>query len=170
MMPYRRRRSRLVRRFTVFAPAAIVLVSGALSYAALQRGIASRQSVVHTRDVLDASTHVLTAVLDAETSMRGFIITRDSSVLEPYQGAPARADSMFDRLRVLTADNPVQQRRVDTLAQRAHARFDFVDSVLHAASQPGYVLSTGPPGAGRQMMRDIRSLIEQSGATNSECW
>jgi signal transduction histidine kinase/CHASE3 domain sensor protein len=156
----RRRRSRLVRIVTVFAPAAIVIVTGVLSYGAMQRGLASRQSVVHTRDVLEASTRLLTALLDAETSLRGFLLTHDSSILEPYQGSAARADSVLTRLRVLTADNPLQLARIDTLADLTHRRFVFVDSVLSASKQPGFVLSVGPPGPGRQMMRDIRSLID----------
>ena len=72
----------------VFAPAAIVIAVGAAAFAAQREGLRTRDWVLHTRIVLDASSRLLTALLDAETGSRGYIITRDSALLAPYIGAP----------------------------------------------------------------------------------
>src|SRR5262249_38669932 len=119
---------RLVRLILVFAPAAIVLVAGAMSYAAQQRGVQTRDWVLHSRVVLNNSTQLLTALLDAETGQRGYIITHDSALLAPYFGTRHRADSLLEVLRGLTGDNPAQQARLDTLTTRTHARLASIDS------------------------------------------
>ena len=68
-MPDRRTRVRAARRIAVFGPAAIVVVLGALSYGGLRRTIQMRQLVADTRSVLQTSTSLLTALLDAETDV-----------------------------------------------------------------------------------------------------
>src|SRR5947207_3057005 len=121
-MPNQRKRVRAARRIAVFGPAAIVVVIGALSYGALRRAIQMRALVTHTRSVLLESTSLLTALLDAETGERGYLLTRDTTFLAPYQGALPRIDSLLAQLRSLTSDDLAQQRRTDTLALRAHGR------------------------------------------------
>ena len=70
--PWTRRR-RLGRRVAVFGPAVIVVVCGVLSLGALDRALSTREGVAHSRDVLEASAAVLTALLDGETGERGFL-------------------------------------------------------------------------------------------------
>jgi len=152
----------VLRRAAVFGPAGIVLLAGLLSYAALQRGLRTRDWALHTRSVLDASARLLTALLDAETAERGFLITNDSAVLSPARNAPARADSMLDRLRRLTRDNPVQARRVDRLVASAHARLRAIDSTLRIASssrsnEVARAIAVGPGGV---LMADVRQTVD----------
>jgi signal transduction histidine kinase/CHASE3 domain sensor protein len=153
---------RLVRLTLVFAPAAIVLVAGAMSYAAQQRGLQTRAWVLHSRVVLNNSTQLLTALLDAETGQRGYIITHDSALLVPYFSAHHRADSLLNELRRLTPDNPVQRARLDTLETRTHARLASIDSTLALARAKGMpaaadAITNGP---GHQLMTDVRVLID----------
>jgi signal transduction histidine kinase/CHASE3 domain sensor protein len=151
----------LIRLTLVFAPAAIVVVAGVLSFAAQQRSQGTRDSVLHSRVVLNLSTRLLTALLDAETGQRGYILTRDSTLLAPYNGARARADSTLDSLRALTRDNPVQQARLDTLVLRTHQRLSALDSSLALAragrlpNPTTTVYRPGPP-----LMADVRRLID----------
>jgi len=160
--PRQRKRDRLFRLILVFAPAAIVLAAGAASFAAQRAGMESRNWVLHTRTVLDASTHLLTALLDAETAQRGFVITNDSALLQPYVGAAARADSQIARLRDLTQDNPIQQARIDTLALRAHERLAVIDSTLLLIRTGGYRPVAGKiaRGPGPALMAEVRRLID----------
>ena len=43
----------------------------------------------HARSVLDANETLLSALKDAETGQRGFLVTGDNQYLEPYQQALA---------------------------------------------------------------------------------
>jgi signal transduction histidine kinase/CHASE3 domain sensor protein len=161
-MPDRRKRNRLVRRLAVFGPALIVLLTGMLSYGAVHRTLDTRGWVEHTRDVLDATDQLRTALLEGETGERGFLLTHDSTFLAPYSGTPVRAHLAFDRLRFLTRDNPVQQRRLDTLRNLVDRRFVLLDSMIQierlGESQGAReFIAFGP---GRSHMIAIREIID----------
>src|SRR6185503_11117173 len=114
-MPERAERSRVARRLAVFGPAAIVLIVGALSFGALRRSLNTRTAVLHSHHVLDAASSLLAALLEGESAMRGYALSRDSTLLDTYRTVPVRADSLVVRLRDLTRDNLGQQARIDTL-------------------------------------------------------
>jgi PAS domain S-box-containing protein len=97
------------------ATALLVLVVGAASYVAVGRSGRAATAVAHTDSVLIEREKVLSALKDAETGSRGYLLTGDTAFLEPYKGANTEFTASLDRLRVLTADNPVQQRRLDSL-------------------------------------------------------
>ena len=163
MMPHRRRRSRFVRRLTVFAPAAIVVVTGLLSYAALQRGLTSRQWVVHTRDVLDASTRIAHRAARrrdrrcADSSSRA--IRRFSSHTRARRLAPTACSRGCARSRRTIR---AQQRRVDYARRASRARVSRSSTRSSTSrSSPGMWCRGIVRGPGRQMMRDIRGLIDR---------
>ena len=162
MKSRQRKRDRLFRLTLVFAPAVIVLAAGAASYAAQRDGMETRDWVFHSRNVLDASTHLLTALLDAETAQRGYVITHDTALLQPYVGTRARADTSLGRLRELTRDNPIEQLRLDTLVHRTNARFATIDSTINLMRQNDVraAASEIENGGGPVMMRDVRRLID----------
>ena len=145
----------------MFGPAAIVVICGVLSLGALSRALATRETVAHSRDVLDASNAVLTAVLDAETGERGFLLTRDTVFLEPYQGARLRTEQALVRLRPLVAGRPGEESRLDTLATRVRERLASLDTAIadaqggHADAAVGIVQH----GPGKQLMDEARRQI-----------
>lgn len=159
-MPDRRTRSRLTRRLAVFGPAAIVVLTGTLSYASLRRLQSNTQWVQHTHDVLDASSRVLTSLLDAETGTRGFVLTHDSLFLAPAKTAPDRGRAALADLRTLVADNPRQAARVDTLADLTRRRFRMLDTTqgLERAGQTD-VVQFALRSNGAALMADSRRLI-----------
>jgi signal transduction histidine kinase/CHASE3 domain sensor protein len=162
-MPDRRKRNRLARRLTVFGPALILILTGILAYGVLRRVLDTRRLVMHARDVIDASATLLTSMLDAETGQRGFLLTHDTAFLDPFHGAPARAESSLARLRRLTADNPAQQQRLDTLDTKIKRRVVVLDSTIEAERQGRTDLVRGIVrfGPGRSLTSDIRRLVEE---------
>src|SRR5215217_7378937 len=101
-------------RVAVFGPAVIALALGAGVLIGLARARASRERVARTHDVIEALDHTLARLVDAETGVRGYMIRGDTSFLEPYVGAATEVRTGLVRLRILTADRAVQQRRLDT--------------------------------------------------------
>jgi signal transduction histidine kinase/CHASE3 domain sensor protein len=161
-MPDRRRRNRLTRRLAVFGPAVIVVLTGVLSYAALRRELVLRDLVLHTHDVMDASSDLLTALLTAETAQRGYLLTHDSAYLVPYNGAPQQVDRALRRLQGLTRDNVAQQSRLDTLRIRVTRRLTVLDSTIGAERQGRTDLAKGimTHGPGQSLMSEIRRRVD----------
>ena len=79
--------------------------------------IDNTEQVDHTREVLYEAERIQTVSREMESGTRGFIITGDERFLELfYRGADSVYDD-FATLKHLTLNNPVQQKRVDTLQQ-----------------------------------------------------
>jgi len=55
----------------------------------------------------------MSVVKDAETGQRGYLLTGNESYLEPFVSADASISNVTKQLRDLTADDPVQARRIE---------------------------------------------------------
>src|SRR5438270_1304891 len=66
----------------------------------------------HTQEVQLEAEHLLTALVDAETADRGYVITRDPAFLEPYQHAQEIIPDSTAKLLLLVRDNPTQLARM----------------------------------------------------------
>src|SRR5262249_23405872 len=115
-----RRRARLRRLWPLGTGAAILFASLLLlmtlgilgSYRHLKTGDARAGWVVHSEDVLGTSERLLSDLQHAETGQLGYLLTGNSTFLEPYRAGVAAYQHEFDRLVLLTADNSLQQHRL----------------------------------------------------------
>ena len=82
-----------------------------ISYLSIQRSAESEAWVRHTYDVRAKIEQILIGLVDAETGMRGFVITGDEGYLEPYNTGLKTVPAAVDAVRKLTSDNPRQQAR-----------------------------------------------------------
>jgi len=100
---------------------AMSTVVGVLSYRSTTELIDAANWVTHTHKVLEGASGVLSALKDAETGLRGYIITGEERYLEPYHGAATELERQIRELRELTADNRTQQERLAKLQEMAAA-------------------------------------------------
>ena len=121
-----------------FLSAAIVLVFGVLAYNGIKNTRTATGLVTHTHQVIEVNDQVLGRLVDAETGERGYIITGDTTFLDPYRGAEEDAISYIADLRRLTADNALQQARVDTLADLVHRRFAVLAARIATRRDHGF--------------------------------
>jgi signal transduction histidine kinase/CHASE3 domain sensor protein len=69
------------------------------------------------REELKAADKLEMLVIDLETGLRGFVITRDERFLEPFDDARAALPAQARRLESLVPDDPVQRRRVRRIVE-----------------------------------------------------
>src|SRR5512141_1665662 len=110
-----------------FATAILVLIVGAISYWTTNRAEKAAKAVDHTGRVLLEQQRLLAGLADAETSTRGYTLTGDTADLGAFHAAQLRVPASLARLRKLTADNPIQQQRLDTLESVARERMELSD-------------------------------------------
>ena len=67
----------------------------------------------HSRAVIDHTERMLSEMKDAETGLRGFVITGEEPYLEPFTTGSAAVASTMIELRTLTADSPSHQKRLE---------------------------------------------------------
>ncbi len=119
---------------------------------------------VHTTTVITLLKDNLTFLLDAETGERGFVITADTNYLDPYKLALQNIDSNTKQLRILTNDNPVQQKNIDTLEHLVNNKLQRMSAIISLKKQGeektiNQILSNSREG--KKIMDDIR-LVNQS--------
>ena len=71
---------------------ALLLVIAALNYRNTYQLNEDSAWVAHTHEVLDLTSNVLRTLVDAETGVRGFVITGNEVSLQPYDAALKRKD------------------------------------------------------------------------------
>jgi signal transduction histidine kinase len=120
---------------------------------------------------LEAETllsEILTAVVDAETAQRGFLLTGREEYLAPYRSAQPRIEERFKRLRELVvfhADLATLEHvtRLDTLIGRKLAEIDAT-LALHRSSGAEGALDLLRTDLGRRSMDAVRA---EAGAMTS---
>ncbi|MEP6493261.1 MAG: CHASE3 domain-containing protein [bacterium] len=145
-----------------FAPAVIVALFGIITYVGVSREAETASWVDHTHQVIELNHDLLARMIDAETGARGFIITGDSAYLQPYRGAAADIKLTVGEIRRLTADNPLQQARIDSLGPVMDRQLAALDIYVAARRRADFDSSRAlmmRPGAGTTTMDVVRELL-----------
>jgi PAS domain S-box-containing protein len=116
--------------------------------------------VAHTQEVRFALQALLSAMQDAETGQRGFLITGDEAYLDPYRAALAEVDGHLAEVGRLTADNPEQQRDLDAARPLIAAKLAALARGI-AARRAGFDAAQRAllSGGGKQAMDELRRII-----------
>ena len=154
-----------------FALAIVVLIaSGWVASVNIYRISRNDALVVHTHEVLDEIRDVLATLSSAESSQRSYLITGETSYLEPYRASFKTVQGHVDTLKSLTQDNPIQQHRIVDLQRSVTERLASLRAGIVARDAQGvegarlYVLA----GQGKREMIFIRDLLGQMQATESQ--
>jgi PAS domain S-box-containing protein len=148
-----------------FLLALIVLLGlGVFSYISTQRLIETTRMLSHSSRVIAKSEEILKAIVDVETSVRGYVITNDSAYLEPYWDAntilPAKRlelDSMM-RTNARHADQQDELKQLNGLVER---RLALAETRIVAANQQ-FELARAliVQGDGKRLMDSIRIVVK----------
>ncbi|WP_324672009.1 sensor histidine kinase [Hymenobacter sp. GOD-10R] len=95
----------------------MLLLTSLAAYFSIQQLSSSTRLVEHTYRVLQHTSDLRMQIRDAQSGVRGYLLTNDSSYLRHSEGYLPTALADYDSLRRLTADNPAQLQRLDTLRQ-----------------------------------------------------
>ena len=117
--------------------------------------------VAHTQTALERLSQTRTQLIDSETAQRGYIITSDPKYLEPYNNAVGAIPSGLTELRRLTADNPLQQMRLDKLEPLVRERLVLIDKTIMLRRTSGFEAAAQviKSDRGRFVMDQIRGII-----------
>lgn len=113
---------------------AIIFIAG-LGYKHITNLSKSTDLVIHTYKVNVELEQILSYLKDAETGQRGFIITQDSSYLEPFFKGRIKVNNSFAELKYLTSDNPEQQENLKELSTLIDKRLDNLEIASNYATK-----------------------------------
>jgi PAS domain S-box-containing protein len=147
-----------------FALALLLLVLiGGLSYRSMKELRVSLEWENQTQLVLNKLEELLTTLVDAETSGRGFILSGEDIYLEPFNKASMRLPQQLAELRGLMDENPTQEQRLVSLERVAQELFDLIRSGIDMRRQQGLAAILDRPRThrGKTLMDQLRQLIQE---------
>src|SRR5450432_1923236 len=146
---------------------------GFIGYAVFESNQKLRDSehwVKQTELVINQSGEILSLAKDVETASRGFVITNDSSFLEPLYRAEKKVIANIEQLRQLTGDIPSQQPHIDSLNFYMYKRLAFSFQMVELRSKQGLASAIAYTATkqGKQYtdrLRQITDTIQQEEGT-----
>jgi len=146
----------------VLAVVALIIVTF-FRHTSLVSSEESAQLVAHTMEVIRETQGLASAIKDAETGQRGFLLTGDESYLEPYNDATRSLESSLIRARTLTADNLQQQQRLaaldDAIGQKLQELAQTI--ALRREGRSSEALALVRTDRGKAAMDRIRTLTDE---------
>ena len=145
-----------------FAVALLFLIAiGWIAFDNTAKLLDARERVAHANDVLTALDHLLTALVDAETGQRGFMLTHEDAYLEPYNAALRTLRETSDEVDRAVMESPKQQGRMLALKPVIGAKLSELDETIRVARSAGNAaaLDIVRSGRGKKAMDDIRAIV-----------
>lgn len=149
----------IVFTIAVFLLAVVVLFSF--------RGMRSLTEAVgwqkHTEQVLLQLDETLILMLNAETGTRGFMVSGDETLLEPYKFAEQRIGQNLAELKNLVSDNPAQTQKFGELETTVNERMTFLAEriELRRTNSLEEIQRNFITTKGQELSKRVRQLISE---------
>lgn len=115
----------------------------------------------HTQQILLQLDETLILMINAETGVRGFLISGNENILEPYKQTDKKIEENISKLKTLIADNSEQTQRMVELEKIVNERMDFLAERIELRKDKSLeeVQRQFADERGRKLSDDIRSSI-----------
>jgi methyl-accepting chemotaxis protein WspA len=148
---------------------AIMLVLLVSSYLNFEKLAEARKWDRHTREVMFEGEQMSTALLQIQTSTRGFMLTGEEKLVGPIAQEEENARRHLANVMRMTADNSVQQARLQKLAPMLD---NWIVNVIHPLIEKRrelnkkvgvsqQVASYGDVVNGAKIIADIRAILKE---------
>ncbi|AXB57498.1 response regulator [Flavobacterium fluviale] len=137
----------------------ILMISSTASFLSIKNLLDSNTWVNHTQDVIYNLNNASSILTDAQTSMRGYLITGNRDFLQEHYNAEKESAAYFEKLDELTIDNPSQQKRLSELKPLRSNFFKYLHNQVVKKQLGGKDL-TFDLEEGKKMMDELRSKFK----------
>jgi two-component sensor histidine kinase/CHASE3 domain sensor protein len=108
----------------------LLLAAALLVFQISRESAGAEAAVVHTLSVKQASSELLNMLSTAESGQRGYLITRDQSLLGPLHAVRRDLDEKLRELQALVSDDPAQSARLEELTPMIIERLGAIQQTL----------------------------------------
>ena len=141
----------------------ILVAVGLFSFWNTSSLIETNRSRIQLRMLLVELQGTLSAVKDAETGQRGYLLVGDEAYLEPYTKAVQGADQQINRVNKLMIALPGQQSTFDAAQRLMAVKFAELKKSVRLRQGEGLeaAMQVVRTGQGKKLMDEIRGLVDQ---------
>lgn len=148
--------NRTLRQLAVL-PILLLLILGSFLLWQIQVTATAQRELDHSDQITARLQELQNLFIDQETGLRGFQLTGDPVMLEPWKGAVVPIQGEFSDLQRMLAGDPVQEASLTALRSHYNQWLGFADAVLH---QDAAALNAGGMNQrGKTMMDGIRASV-----------
>ncbi len=142
---------------------AIFVIVGTISYESVTKQTEAAAWVAHTREVQNQLDELMSAMQDAETGQRGYVITGADSYLAPYTDGAGRAEEVRRHVAQLVTDNPAQQARAQALAPLVTDKLSELQQAIDVRKSRDFAAAQSliSTDRGKKSMDAIRALVRE---------
>jgi PAS domain S-box-containing protein len=144
---------------TVLLPLALLLLLALVLAWQFQRTLREQRRIDHTDRITAQLNEMERLVVDQETGLREFQLTRDPTSLEPYQNAEGALHIALDRLLYLVMDDPDQMRRLRQIRDSHELWMGFAGKALDNLRAGRLFGDTALDLNGGQLMAGLRTQL-----------
>jgi signal transduction histidine kinase len=108
----------------------LIMVGSGVSYWTAGRIDFYTNELMHTDKVVKRTGELYASILERETNIRGYVITKDQDFLSYYNQSNIDAKLLIDELQVLTIDNAQQQRNIEQLRNLVEERIRSFEATV----------------------------------------
>jgi len=138
----------------------ILIVSSTASYLSIKSLLASNNWVNHTQEVIYNLNAGGATMVDAQTSMRGFLVTGRKDFLQEYDGKDNLTADYLKKVEELTIDNEAQQAALRELRQLKTAFYNYLDEKIQDKFE-GKLTLADDLDMGKRLMDEIRVILKR---------
>jgi signal transduction histidine kinase len=140
---------------------ALMCLAGVAAMALSFRADEARRWVEHTVEVRQLTGELLNTLVDAETSVRGYLLSEDQTFLETYKAATPKLTATLERLQAVTADNPAQRARLQQISRTSEQLGEIYRQMLDLTAQGrrATAIDLVKTSLGKALMDDARVQI-----------
>ncbi|MBF4491318.1 response regulator [Flavobacterium sp. JLP] len=138
----------------------VLMISSTASFLSIKNLLNSNFWVNHTQEVIYNLNEGSAIITEAQTSMRGYLITGDEQFVDRYNESQAKSNSYFDKLEELTIDNPIQQKQLKELKVLRINFFKYLNNQI-VKKRLGKSTITFDLNEGRLMINELRDHIKK---------
>jgi len=121
-----------------------------------------------THEILNVTAKLFSALQDAETGQRGYLLATNTFYLEPYYSGVTNAKLNLVRLKELILDDPAQQKTIYSIEKEMKLKFEELKTTieLQQGGNRAEALKLVEENKGKQYMDNIRDYLNSF--TNAE--
>lgn len=108
----------------------LLILSSMASFWSIQRLLSSYEQANETQEVMLKLNEAMITVLDAQTSMRGYLVTGKSGFMVEYDTLEHSVADTFSQIRLLIGDDAAQQARIDELRALHKEFFVYLNDMV----------------------------------------
>lgn len=140
----------------------LLLISYTLIFYTISKQVKESGWVTHSYTVINHLESIKAELIDAETGVRGYILTKEVRFLKPYNSGSKRVMPLYSELVKLTGDNVEYKDKLVLMEGLLIRRLKTLSNAITDFQRDGFVLtaeSMANRGSNKELTDSIRAII-----------